>query len=560
MIFRDYQRRCIDSVFEEWNSGAFSTLGVAATGIGKTIIFAGVADRMIRNHFPRKVKVMVLADKRELIFQAADKITKATGRSCEIEMGDYRAMGSDLLGSNLIVVSSIQTHCSGSDGGGRMGKFDPNEFVLLIIDEADGAVSKSYRRVIDYYKTNPKLKILGVTATPDRTDEQALGQIFETVAFQYELLQAIADGWLVEPIPHNVDILGLDYSGVSTTAGDLNGPELANVLENEKTLQGMAGSSIDIIGEKRSLYFAPSVPCAETFCEILNRHRKGMAAWVCGKTHEDDRKRINEDFHSGKLQVLCNFNTHSVGFDCPGIEAVILGRPTKSRRMFAQWVGRGTRPLPGIVESLQTAAERVAAIAASAKSSVDVIDFVGNSGRHKLVNLGDILGGNVSDEAIERVMQKVREGGSQRIMQLLTDEEEKLRQEQAVEREKKRLKDEARRIRLVAKVDYSMNRVDPFDVLQMQPAKERGWNMGKQLSEPQKNILRGQGIDPDSRPYGEMKQILNELFRRWNSGDCTFGQMKILKERGLPTNITKAEATKIIDGIAIKEGWKKKAA
>ncbi len=87
---------------------------------------------------------------------------------------------------------------------------------------------------------------------------------------------------------------------------------------------------------------------------------------------------------------------------------------------------------------------------------------------------------------------------------------------------------------------------------------DRGWDKGKHLSEAQAKLLRKQGIDPDTMPYGQARQILNELFRRWDTGMCSFNQAKILRKRGMATNVTREEAGRLIDGIAEREGWKKR--
>ena len=168
LVLRPYQSAASDAIFKEWQEND-STLVVIPTGGGKTILFADV----IRRTFPRRA--LVIAHREELIFQARDKIQRVTGLHADVEMGEYRADGG-LFRAAPVVVSTIQTQCSGGDGGGRMAKFDPQRFGVLIIDEAHHATSPTYRRVIDSYRTNPTLKVLGVTATPDRADEEALGQ------------------------------------------------------------------------------------------------------------------------------------------------------------------------------------------------------------------------------------------------------------------------------------------------------------------------------------------------------------------------------------------------
>ena len=544
MILRPYQSAASDAIFIEWQEHN-STLVVMPTGGGKTVLFADV----IRRVFPRRA--LVLAHREELIFQARDKIQRVTGLRADIEMGEYQADGG-LFEAARVVVSTIQTQCSGGDGGGRMTKFDPARFGVLIIDEAHHATSPSYRRVIDYYRTNPALKILGVTATPDRADEEALGQVFESVAFDYEVLDAIHDGWLVPIEQQMVQVEGLDYSGIRTTAGDLNGGDLAAVLEAERNLQPMAAASLEIIGRRRALVFTASVKAAETTAEIFNRHRGGMAGWVCGKTDREERRRVLADFATGKLQVVCNCGVLTEGFDDPGVEVVIMGRPTKSRSLYSQMVGRSTRPLPGIVDGPETAEARRAAIAASAKPSCLVVDFVGNAGKHKLVTSADILGGKVSDEAIELAVAEARKaGGPVNMTAALDDAEAEL-----TRREQARLAEAARRARLVATARFTTQAVDPFDVLELHPVRSRGWDSARQLSEKQRSLLAKQGMNPDEMSFSEGKQLIAEIFRRWDGKLCSFKQAKILRKYGYGTDVSFAEASATIDALA-KNGWRR---
>jgi len=544
MILRPYQSAAAEAIFKEWQEND-STLVVMPTGGGKTILFADV----IRRVFPRRA--LVLAHREELIFQAKDKIQRVTGLSTDVEMGDYRADGG-LFEQARVVVSTIQTQCSGGDGGGRMAKFDPQRFGLLIIDEAHHATSPSYRRVIDYYRTNPALKVLGVTATPDRADEEALGQVFQSVAFDYEVHDAINDGWLVPVEQQMVHVHGLDYSSIRTTAGDLNGGDLAAVMEAEKNLQQMASASLSIIGQRRALVFTASVKAAELTAEIFNRHRPNMAAWVCGKTDKEERRTTLADFAAGKIQVVCNCGVLTEGFDDPGVEVVIMGRPTKSRSLYSQMVGRSTRPLPGVVDGPDTAEARKAAIAASAKPSCLVVDFVGNAGKHKLVTSADVLGGKVSEEAVELAMTRaIKAGGPVKMAEALDEAEAELR-------EQARLAEVARRARLTASARFTTQSVDPFDILHLEPVKARGWDNVKSLTEKQRSLLAKQGINPDNVTFAQGKQLIGEILRRWDGKLCSFKQAKVLKKYGYPTDVRFSDASRIIDALA-KNNWRKPA-
>lgn len=550
MKLRNYQHEFCAAVETEWKENR-STLGVMFTGLGKTICFAEI----IKRYHPKRA--LVIAHREELIFQARDKILEHAGLHMEVEMGDYRASTESALFSKTSgIVSSIQTLTAGGDGAGRMSKFDPNDFDLLITDEAHHSTALTYRRVTDYFMQNPRLKHLGVTATPDRVDKAALGQVFESVAFEYEADDATADGWLV-PVDQQFATIGeLDYSGIRTTAGDLNGADLAKVMEAEKPLYAVADEIIKLIGNRRTIAFCASVAHAEMLCSILQRYQGIVAAWICGKTDKDTRRRILSDFAAGKIQVVCNCGVLTEGYDDCGVEVIAMARPTKSRALYAQMLGRGLRPLPGIVDGPSTVMGRRFAISKSRKPECTVLDFVGNSGKHKLITSLDVLGGKYSDEAIEAaIIQAKKTGKPMKVKELLEDEEERIKKEKA-ERE---LAEAARKANLIVPADVAWKKVDPYDILQVAPVvKERAWDDGKVLKEKWSEQLRNQGFDPAAQSYGQSMAILRSLWDRSNKGLCTFRMAKQLRKLGCNPDMPFDEA-KIIISAAAANGWRKPA-
>lgn len=556
MKLRPYQQAASRAVIESWKE-CNSVLVVMPTGTGKTVLFSDTTRRM----FPHKV--LVLAHRAELIHQAKDKIQRVTGYRVEVEMADLRAdLSGGLFANPQVIVSSIQTQTAGGDGAGRMGKFDPMMFGLLIIDECHHATAKSYRRVIDYYRQNPNLKVLGVTATPDRADEEALGQVFDQVAYEYDILSAIRDGWLVPIEQQMVEIEGLDFSSVRTTAGDLNGADLSAVMEAEKPLHGIADATIRIAGNRRTLVFASSVHQAEMLSDIFNRHRPNSSGWVCGKTDKDERARILADFAAGTLQFVVNVGVLTEGFDDPGVEVIVMGRPTKSRSLYAQMCGRALRPLPGVVDDADDSPEhRRAAIATSPKKTCLIVDFVGNAGRHKLVTTADILGGNVSDEAIEDAVNIARKnGGPVRMDELLEDAEEE-RQRLIEAAEEARRQELARRAKIVATASFSTQSVSPFDLFHIHPATPRGWDNGREVSAKMRALLikHYPDVNPDRLTYTQARQLSNELFRRWENKLATYKQVKVLAKYNVnAADMTSDEAAAAIDAIA-RNNWRKVA-
>jgi len=543
---RPYQDAAVHAIETEWRN-VTSTLLVLPTGCGKTITFAEI----IRRVFPRRA--LVLGHREELIFQAKEKIETITGWRVDVEMGEYKAEMSCLFGGPRVVVSTIQTQCSGGDGSGRMTRFDPRLFGVVVVDESHHSTSATYRRVLDYYTTsNPDCHVLGVTATPDRADEEALGQVYDTVAYDYEIADAITDGWLVPVNQQMVHVEGLDFSRCRTTAGDLNGADLAAVMEYEQNLHEVVAPTIEIIRDRRTLVFASSVDHAERMAEMFNRHRPGMACSISGKTPKSDRRKILRDFASGQIQVVCNCAVLTEGFDNPGVEVVIMARPTKSRSLYAQMAGRSLRPAENIAHDLNdhaSAEARKALIDSSKKPSALIVDFVGNAGRHKLCSSVDILGGKESDEIRELAARKITEASCPINVDDAILEAEK-------EREEQEKAEAAKRAKLKARAKFKMQSVNPFDVMDLRPVKPRGWDKGKKLTDKQIALLNKQGIDAENMPYSQAKQLLNELFRRWDGGMCSFAQAKILRKRNLPTDVTREEASKMIGEIAKRENWK----
>lgn len=555
MILRPYQQAAHDGAYEEWKTHQ-ATMIVLPTATGKTVAFSHI----IKNR-PRG-RCLVLAHREELIYQAVNKIVTICGERPEIEMADMTARAhGDMFSRPGVVVSTIQTQCAGCDGDRRMTRFDPMDFTMLIIDECHHAAAQTYRRVIDYYKQNPNLKILGVTATPDRADEKALGQIFESVAYDYEILDAINDGWLVPIMQRAVAVLGLDYSSVRTTAGDLNGADLERILKDEELIQRIVAPTVEIIGDQRTLVFAQSLAQAERMTEVFNRYKgEGAARFVHGKTEKEVRRDMLAAYAKGEFQLLVNVGVATEGFDDPGIEYVVMARPTKSRCLYAQMAGRGMRPAEAIAHRLNDVAEpegRREMIADSNKPTCHIIDFVGNSGKHKLMTTADILGGRYDDDVVAKAKKMAEDAGGEAVdMGAELAEAERL-----IEEEKVR----ARRAALRLRADYRTSVVNPFDVLQIMPPRRAGWEDGANVKPPSPKMLdllrkltgrkkNGEGRLSEDQiqklSLNEVKKLLDELIGRVKNKQCTFGQAQVLAKYGYRTDCTFAEASKVMNELA----------
>lgn len=445
MRLRPYQSHAIGRIREELSTRR-STLAVLATGCGKTIIFSHMA-----RGWPGRV--LILAHRDELIQQAREKLVAVTGEDVGVEMGESRIDESSFAKPRL-VVSSVQTMCRPR----RQAKFDPSEFGLVVVDEAHHAVSRTYREVLDHFGQNPETRTLGVTATPKRADQLAMGQVFESVAIDYGIEPAVEDGWLVPVRQQAVTVEGLDFSGVRSVAGDLSEADLERVLAEEKVLHAVAAPTVEIAGDLPSLVFCVTVAHARLMAEVLNRYKPHSAVALDGSTPREERRGVIERFKAGDIQFLVNCALFLEGFDAPSTALVVMARPTKSLALYAQVLGRGTRPLPGVVDPFAegTPADRRQAIAASAKPWMLALDFVGNSGRHRIVTAADLLGGKYG-EPVRAYARKTaeQEGAAVGVEESL----ERARDELAlVEEIAQRKKLEA----VKARAEYAIAEVSPF--------------------------------------------------------------------------------------------------
>lgn len=536
---RDYQREAVDSVIHSLSKGG-STLLVMATGLGKTVVFAEIIRRYLSQGTGRRA--LVLAHRAELIQQAAATIGRIAGCDVEVEMGDLR-VSEGIYFRAPVVVSSVQTQIAGSrhHNWKRMHKFKPEQFGIVIIDEAHHAVGESYKMILDYYSKGCP-RILGVTATPDRKDEAALGQVFESVAFTYGLREAIIDGWLVPIKQRLVSVRSLDFSQCRTTAGDLNGADLDAVMQYEETLHGMIAPTLEIAKDKRGLIFAASVAHAERVCEIINRHKPSSAVCVTAATPSDERRLMFEAFSEGKHQWLVNVGVATEGWDDSardgrGVQIIAMMRPTKSRALYCQMVGRGTRPLPATVDGLDTSDRRRAAIATSAKSEILILDYCGNAGRHKLIHATDALAGKEGGAAAERVRVQIETSEQDvDVLEMLTQEEIKMKAE--VER--------AARKGIVVGASYKTQLIDPFSLVDLSPDRTQAWTKGRPASEKQLAVLRRLRVQiPDMLTRNEASKLIDAAVNTPSPA-----QAWVLRKAGLdPSDYTRRSASAKIDEL-----------
>lgn len=544
MNLRPYQMQAVDACSSALAAHR-SALMVLPTGCGKTVVFSHLAHQQAG-------RTLILAHRQELVEQAADKVKAITGEPAAIEMGDRYSNERSPWGSSRVVVASVQTMTANFSGRRRMHRFCPDEFSLVVIDEAHHASSASYRGIINYFTQWPHVQVLGVTATPDRADKQGLGCVFNTVAFEYGVLDAINDGWLVPVHQQLVQVASLDFSEVRTRGGDFVDTDLAKVMQYEKTLHGVVSPAYELTNGKRTLVFSASVDHARRLAEMWNRYEPGCARSIDGSIPKDERRQMLAAYARGDFRVLTSCMVLTEGWDCPQVEAVVMARPTKSRALYAQMLGRGTRPLPGLVDAHDTADARTEAIASSSKPRVSVVDFTGNSTKHKLVCAIDVLHGDVDEEIRELARRKATKG---RPVQEAVEEAE---QEIQDKREAARREQEARRAALRAKATFSTRDIDPFGAAGLVAPQESAFDRTRQVSDGMRNVLLKGGVNPDGLGFAAAKKVCADIVRRWKGQLCSLKQAHHLHRMGYTSDQTRdmprQRASEILDSAWGKRG------
>lgn len=529
MKLRPYQEEANEAIAREL-SEVDSTVAVMATGTGKTILFSAVCE----DYYHRELRCLVLAHRKELIEQAAEKIHRMTGIPVAIEQGDRK----EGRHGEAIVVGSVQSMIR------RLDKFDQNHFGLIVTDECHRAVAVQHAGVADHFMAGGA-KHLGVTATPNRSDKLGLKQRYESVAYEYEILNAINDGWLVPIEQYTVDT-DINFSEIRTQAGDLNQKDLNEVMMDPRAIYQICGPIAEMAKDRPTLTFAVSVAHAKAVAAGLADMVKEEVAVLDGKSHPDDRRRVVEAFRAGEIRHLVNCLIFSEGFDSPPTALIAMARPTKSGTLYKQCIGRGTRPLDGIVDPFAECEAQVRrnAIANSAKPNVLILDFAGNSGRHNLCSSGDILDGLATppELAIAKAMLDANEVDD--VLEAFRAAKARIRQM------------ELEQMRSQARKNFKTMKVDPFLALDVDRSTDP---YGRSMTDAQRKILERKGVPTSGVDYAQALSLIQTLDSRYRRDTCTYKQAQLLVKYGLsPKKIMGLgfrQAAGLIDQVA-KNKWK----
>lgn len=551
---RYYQRDAIDAVKAKWREGHFgkasdeSTLAlplsvstplrkiliVLATGLGKTQCFSAVAKEWKDDcrEFGLPANVLVLVHRDELVTQAVKRLEQMTGELVEVEKAErYASLRA------RIVVASIDSIKSKK----RLERYPKDHFGLIIVDEAHHYIAKTYNRPFAYFDG---AKVLGVTATPDRGDGKALGQLFDDVAYRMDIQDGVEEGFLVKPEAISVFLESIDLSRVSETKeGDLNAAELDE--EMLKSGEGVCKELFRLFPTTSTILFTPGVKMAHYCANKLNEYRPGCAAAIDGETPKDERRRILKEFKDGEITFVTNCAVLTEGFDSPATVVCAIARPTGSRQLLAQMVGRVTRVLDGVIDDVQgkeMAELRRQLIALSGKTHCVWLDFMGNEGKHSLQCPEDILGGDYTEAEIKQAKKLRKETGE-------TDVRKNLNHARAM------LK--ALAANMDAHVKSKVTEFDPFDLIKAHPKQEERYAIAhghKAMTQRQEDALRRIGLEPHEirgMTFHSANVALQKNAERRKKNLATIKQLKHLKRFGIvDPNLTMKQANAAITYIA----------
>jgi superfamily II DNA or RNA helicase len=486
--FRPYQTEASNAILKAWKERQ-NAICVVATGGGKTLIAAGTSARINGGG-----NILFLANRNELCVQPLEAFRDQLGYVPALEKADsYAPLDAK------VVVASVQTLTRKK----RLERFPRDHFSYIFADECHMSVAESWKRIFSHFEGALRC---GITATPFRTDSKRLTDLFQTEAYRKDLLDLIEDGYLV-PVDR-VDKLSTaislaDVRVKHTTEGvdyDLQGAADAIAPYFEAIAQELAQKH----AQRRILAFLPLVASSQKFVAAC-RAAGINAVHIDGEDPEREEKL--ESFRQGKISLLSNSNLLHTGVDLIPCDATLCLRPTRSKVLYQQIVGRSTRTIPGTIDGLDNAEVRKNAIAESVKPQSYIIDPLWLSEDHDLVT-PPFLVASTQEEA--EAMVKAA-GNSYSLTGLRSDVQRE--REEAIRR---RLEATARFREGRIAAEYFAAAIHDRTLLNYQPVYSSEKRSPVNFT---RSLLSRAGIDPESVPSeGLARAILLAIGRRRYKG------------------------------------------
>ena len=334
---RDYQQEAIDNLKKMREDGKTIALLYHATGVGKTI--TAITDAKAVGG-----RTLFLVNALKLASQAKDTFAKVWP---EATLGEYTGSQKDV--SQTVIFATVQSISK------DLERFSPTDFDYLIVDECHHAAANTYQKIFTYF--HPKF-ILGLTATPERSDGEDMLELFQNVAHKMDLKTAVERGILVPircvRVKTNIDLTDVRINGIK-----YNSQDLESKLFIPGRNQLIVDTYLKYVNGKKTVIFCASVDHAAEISKLL-RDSGVKAEAVSGRDRVEVREKILKDYETGSTNVLCACDLLNEGWDSPHTTVLFMARPTMSKTIYLQQLGRGTRRCPG-------------------KEDLLVIDFVDNA-------------------------------------------------------------------------------------------------------------------------------------------------------------------------------------
>lgn len=347
---RDYQREAIEATFNGLQDGINRQMIVMATGLGKTFVATNIA-----NQFNR---ILFICHREELIKQAYD----AFEEFYPMQIGIIKEKTFEV--EKKIVVASVQTLAN------RLSLISSTEFDLVIIDEIHHYLAVTWVKVAHHFK--PQL-LLGLTATPHRLDGLNLSNIVDKIIFDYGIEPGVRNGYLCQPEAFRIKT-GTDISKIKRTGGDFAKKELEIVVNSPERNKLVVDKCIQYAPGRSTIIFCVDIAHGQAILRELRKQGVSSDLVVSDETITPERTKIVKEFKEGLIQVMVNVMILTEGFDYPDVGCIAMARPTQSLTVYIQSIGRGLR---------------LKSEAFKQRHGVDnciILDFVDNSGKHKLIN------------------------------------------------------------------------------------------------------------------------------------------------------------------------------
>jgi superfamily II DNA or RNA helicase len=372
---RRYQRDAIDAVREGWKTTGNRQVVILATGLGKTVVFAHAA----KEHLDDRPgdRVLVLVHTEELANQAAHKIS---------QVAPHLSVGVVMAGRNQttadVIVASVQTLRS------EKRRAQVRGVGLVIVDECHHATAATYRTILAHYgcmgtgtdpifdndHQDPPTPAIGFTATLMRGDGGPLHEIWPNVAFARHIGYGVRQGFLVPPHAREVRVPDFNLAHVRATRADFREGDLGDALTDSLAPSVVAQAYVEHARDRSGIMFCPTVASAEIMAEAM-RAEGVTCEVVSGAMDRSERAAVLRRLEAGVTQVVANCMVLTEGFDSPRVSCVVVARPTKSKGLYIQMVGRGLR-----VDPTRTYAEQDCLI----------LDVTGTGERHDLCSIVDL--------------------------------------------------------------------------------------------------------------------------------------------------------------------------